>query len=39
MYTGRKTFTVCFKELLSAFFTKSTERKHGISHAGLWDVS
>jgi len=34
MYVGRKTFTVCFKELLSAFLTKGTEEKHGISHAG-----
>jgi hypothetical protein len=32
MYAGRKTFIVCFKELLSAFFTKGTEGKHGISH-------
>jgi len=34
MYAGRKTFTICFKQLLSAFFTKGTEGKHGISHAG-----
>jgi hypothetical protein len=33
MYAGRKTFTVCFKELLSAF-SQRVEGKHGISHAG-----
>jgi len=34
MHAGRKTFTVFFKELLSEFFTKATEGKHGISHMG-----